>query len=257
MHFVRWSFQRYYVPFSRALSLWKIATLTMTPDGREGRQIPFPDSLLTAPQFSTPVEPEIYVEQRSFDTRRDASLYLIRRLGPLGPLRVLGNAYLWSWLGMFYFESIANKDADGNLSIARSRDIAYVIDPKGADKRTFAHRLMLAYEVYVLHRESAWLMLDEPINSLSQFTLRVAGKYEAFRSVGVVDLIHKLYADVRTRRLKEGSGGQSRATAAPGTLPRFLDVLDQLYMTYDVYGMTAEEILPLLPSEFDRFKPID
>ena len=223
---------------------------------RDGRRIPFPDSLLAAPQYATPVEPEIHIEQRSFDTRRDASVYLVRRLSPLGPARVFGNAHLWSWMGMFYFENIVNKDPDGNPLLGRSPDIAYVIDPQGAERRTYAHRLMLAYEVYTLHMERAWFMLDEPANSLSQFTLRVASKYEAFRSVGVVDLAHRLYADPRTRRLKEGIGGQSRATAAPGTLPRLLDLLDQLYMTYDVYGMTAKQILPLLPSEFDRFHPI-
>ena len=226
---------------------------------RDGRRIPFPDSLLTAPQYATPVEPEVHVEQRYFDKRRDASLYLVRRLSPLGPPRVLGNAHLWSWLGMFYFENVVNKDPQGSPRLGRNPDIAFVIDPHGTGRgetRTYAHRLMLAYEVYMLHGERAWLMLDEPINSLSQFTLRVASKNEAFRSVGVVDLAHRLYGDLRTRRIKVGFGGQSRATAEPGTLPRFLDVLDQLYMTYDVYGMTAEQLLPLLPAEFDRFRPV-
>ena len=36
---------------------------------------------------------------------------------------------------------------------------------------------------------------------------------------------------------------------------RFIDVLDQLYMTYDVYGMSAEELMKLLPAEFDRWLP--
>lgn len=227
---------------------------------RDGLRIPFPDRLLTDTQYATPVQPHVHVERRSFDSRRDAALYLVRRLAPVGSSGVIGNHGLWSWLGMFYFEDVVNKDSAGNPQLGRNPDIAYVIDPQETGRggtRRYAHRLMLAYEIYTRHEEHAWLMLDDPINSLSRFTLRLSDKQEAFRSMGVIDLAHRLYADRRTRRLKPGATqGESRSTAPPGTLSRLLDVLDQLYMTYDVYGMSADRILPLLPPEFDRFKPV-
>ena len=223
---------------------------------REGKRFPFPETLLTDPQYATPVEPQIDVEQRSFETRFDAGLYLVRTLAPIDSARVLGNAHLWSWLGMFYFESMVKKDADGTPILGSNPPRKYIVDPQGKIGRTHHHRLMLAYETYLRHKESAWFMLGEPVDSLSTFTARLSGKTEAFRAVGVVDLAHQLYADRRTRKLKSRSLGYDRATAPPGSLPRFLDVLDQLYMTYDVYGMTADQILPLLPPEFDRFKPV-
>ena len=226
---------------------------------RDGLRIPFPDRLLTDPQYATPVQPHVHVERRSFDSRRDAALYLVRRLAPIGSSGVIGNHGLWSWLGMFYFEDVVNKDSAGNPQLGRNPDIAYVIDPQGTGRggtRRYAHRLMLAYEIYIQYKEIAWLMLDEPINSLPDFTQRIVAKREAFRSVGVVDLAHRLYADRHARKLKRGVAGYNRATAPPGSLSRLLDVLDQLYMTYDVYGMTADQILPLLPPEFDRFKPV-
>ena len=227
---------------------------------REGKRFPFPETLLTGPQYAAPIEPRVHVEQRSFDSRRDAGLYLVRRLAPLGSSGIIGNHRLWSWLGMFYFESMVEKDADGTPLLGRKPDIAFVIDPQGTGRgetRRYAHRLMLAYEIYTRHEERAWLMLDDPIDSLNRFTLRLSDKQEAFRSVGVIDLAHRLYADRRTRKLNPGATqGESRFTAPPGSLYRLLDVLDQLYMTYDVYGMTADRILPLLPPEFDRFKPV-
>lgn len=223
---------------------------------REGKRFPFPETLLTDPQYATPIKPQIEVEQSSFETRFDAGLYLVRSLAQIDPARVIGNAHLWSWIGMFYFEDVVNKDSAGNPQIGRNPDIAYVIDPQGTGRGAYAHRLMLAYETYLWHKESAWLMLGEPVDSLSTFTARLSGKPEAFRSEGVIELAHRLYADRLTRKLKQGTYGRNRATAPPGSLPRFLDVLDQLYMTYDVYGMTADQILPLLPPEFDRFKPV-
>ena len=227
---------------------------------RDGLYIPFPDAILTSSIYAQPVEPEIYVDQRSFKSRREAGVYFIRTLAPLGPLRTTNNPYLWSWLGMFYFNQIVRKDSDGKPSLGRSPDIAYVIDPNASqdfrrETRWFANRLMLAYDIYWQHRENAWYMLDEPVNSLSRFTMRLASAPELFRSKGIVGLAHLLYADPKTRKLKANSGSTSRATAPPGSLPRLIDVLTQLYMTYDVYGMTAEQLLLLLPSEFNRFKP--
>jgi len=40
----------------------------------------------------------------------------------------------------------------------------------------------------------------------------------------------------------------------PGTLYRFIDVVQQLGLTYDLYSMTGDQILQLLPSEFDRWR---
>ncbi len=228
---------------------------------REGKYSPFPDSLLTNPLYATEVEPAVYVTQQQFSARRDAALYLTECLSPLPASRVIENYRLWSWLGMFYFDTVARKDADGNPRLGRDPDIAYVIDPNpGAqagrgETRRYAHRLMLAYEIYTRHSEGAWFMLEEPVNSLSTFTLRLASAPELFRSAGIVGLAHILYADSQGNRLKAGSYGDDRVTAPPGSLPRLIDVLGQLNMNYDVYGMSPEQILPLLPPEFDRFKP--
>ena len=227
---------------------------------RSGLSIPFPDTILTSSLYAQPVEPEIYVDERIFKTRRDAGVYFIRTLAPLGPTRIINNPYLWSWLGIFYFNQIVRKNSEGKPNLGRSPDIAYVIDPNASqdirgETRWFANRLMLAYDICWQHGENAWLMLDEPVNSLSRFTMRLASAPELFRSNGIVSLVHLLYADPKTRKLKVNAGSTSRATAPPGSLPRLVDVLAQLYMTYDVYGMIGEQLLPLLPPEFDRFKP--
>ena len=54
-------------------------------------------------------------------------------------------------------------------------------------------------------------------------------------------------------------GTQARVRIAfsgpgPGTLRRFVHVLQQLDVTYDVYGMSGRAILDLLPSEFDAWR---
>ena len=191
--------------------------------------------------------------------RREAGAYLADRLAPLGNanINIANNAGLWSWLGMFYFHQVAGIDGAGNPRLGRNPDVAYVIDPdetgRGA-RLHFAHRLLLSWEIYIRHGETAWYLLEEPVNSLGQLADRLSGAPEMFRAVGIVELAHRLYADPLTRSLKSGAlaGGQNQRP--PGGIVRLLDVLNQLYMTYDVYGMTAEQLLALLPPEFDRWQ---
>jgi len=61
-----------------------------------------------------------------------------------------------------------------------------------------------------------------------------------------------LYFDRKTAKPKRGSLMKN----SPGTLYRFIDVVQQLHLTYDLYSMTGEEVLDLLPSEFDRWRQL-
>ena len=57
---------------------------------------------------------------------------------------------------------------------------------------------------------------------------------------------------LRNRKGKPKSGAISRKR--PGTLFRFIDVIQQLDLNYDLYSMTGQEVLQLLPAEFDSWK---
>ncbi|MDE2940648.1 MAG: hypothetical protein OXR67_17275 [Chloroflexota bacterium] len=216
---------------------------------------PFPDYALSDAKYSDVLEPAVIIEARSFANRREAGEYLSEKLAHFPIEEVQQNYGLWSWLGMFYFNSIVNQDDSGNPDLGRDSDAAYVLDPASPGWGDNRHRLLMAYETYTFHGEDAWFMLDQPVNSADQLTNRLSGKPTIFRSRGIVKLAHVLYTDPSTRRRKRGFGGGGQNQRSPGNLMRFIDVLDQLYMTYDVYGMTAEELMKLLPVEFDRWLP--
>ena len=216
---------------------------------REVGWMPVPNELLTGQAYARQMIPNACVEPRSFATRREAGQYLAQQLKPLDDAaQVAGNAHLWSWLGMFYLEQMIGKDAQ------KAHPIACLVDPDSDSRNRSHHRLMMAYDLWAHHGEDAWLLLDAPANSMSQFTLRVVQSPEIFRSRGVVSLIHLLYADREARRLRPRALGSDQASAPPGSLPRLIAVLNQLSMTYDVYGMEAAQLLPLLPDEFDLFR---
>jgi hypothetical protein len=66
----------------------------------------------------------------------------------------------------------------------------------------------------------------------------------------MLEALNALYLDRAHGRPKRGA---QVASPEPGTLHRFVHVLQQLDVTYDVYGMTGQQILDLLPPEFDRW----
>lgn len=229
---------------------------------REGRSIeairPMLRLLASDAAYSELVTPPVYVERRPFANRREAGAYLQPRLAPLGARRITGNYALWSWLGMFYLEQAAGRYASsGRLRVSAS-DVAYLLDPQGGGRgasQGHRHRLMAAYEIYARHGERAWCMLDQPLSSMEHFAERLLGAPLLFNAPGIVDLAHLLYADRRAGGYKQGFQGTGKEQRPPGGLVRLIDVLNQLSMTYDVYGMAASQLLPLLPPEFDGWKP--
>ena len=53
---------------------------------------------------------------------------------------------------------------------------------------------------------------------------------------------------------KPKAGTQSKTRG--GSLFRLITVIQQLELTYDLYSMNSEEILQLLPEEFDNWKDL-
>lgn len=225
---------------------------------RQNANAPPPAGLLTDNRYARPVAPAVSVEPRPFASRRDAGAYLDNRLAPLGPARISDNARLWSWLGMFYFEQVVGRYADGRMRIAAS-DVAYVIDPtsdRRGDSQSHRHRLLAAWDIYTRHGDArARGLLSHPVSGMEQLADRLLGAVAAYRAPGIMKLANRLYTDPATGTQKPGvAGGGQHHQRPPGGIVRLLDVLNQLYMTYDVYGMTAEQLLPLLPAEFDRWQ---
>ena len=222
---------------------------------REDGWVEMIPGMLSHPRYAEPIEQDAYVELRPFANRREAGQYLGERLKPIAEAGLAADPAMWSWLGMFFLDEMHHQDAATSRRIGEFAEAAYLIDPVNHDSRDKSHhRLLIAYDTWMQHGEDAWLLLNDAVGSMSEFTLRLVHSHEVFRSQGIVKLAHLLYADERKGKLREGSSGINKGTPPPGSLRRLLAVLNSLSLTYDVYGMTAEQLLPLLPAEFDRFR---
>ena len=202
-----------------------------------------PRDLLRGPEYTRAFRGDLRVDSRwhAFSTRREIGQYLAPRLAPVRA-QIADRTSFWSWLGVFHFEDTV-RIVDGAAQLS-PLDEVFVIDPLDKQNLRGMHRhcLRTAWQLYEVHGEDAAFLLDQHPTARGDIADRILQSQRIFNSAGVVPLILRLYtADGRVRR-----GFQGRI----GGLRHLLRVLDQLERTYDVYGMTPEALIRVLPSEF-------
>ena len=204
---------------------------------------PPPDDLLFGERYSRPFEAGagIMVEPRTFGTRRDAGAYLSPLLAPVRR-QILDDVGVWSWIGMFYFADTV-RVKDGRVQL--HTDEASLFLGKRAAQRRYRHYLWMAWRIYEQHGEKVSFLLDQPLTARGDLLEAVGGYPRIFNSSGIVPLALRLYT--HGDKLKRGFSAKK---GQPGNIRRLPGVLEQLALTYDVYGMRPEALLRVLPDDF-------
>ena len=208
----------------------------------KGRKSP-PKELLQGPEFTRPFRGELTVDVRGhpFASRREIGEYLAPRLKPFQTW-IADRTSFWSWLGMFHFEDTV-RIVDGAVKLS-PLDETFVIDPLDKQNLRGMHRhyLRAAWQVYEVHGEDAAFLLDDAPWERGFIADRILQSQRIFNSAGIVPLILGLYT--------EGDRPKRGFQRRPGGLRHLLRVLDQLERTHDIYGMTPDALVRILPTEF-------
>jgi len=212
---------------------------------REGSRAQPPRSLLADPKTSEPFAPELPIEKRTYETRLEAARYLSRVFDGISCLQE--DIGLWTWLSLFYFEQVCPAKPDGTRS--PGRDYRHILEP--GYLRGHRHLLGGAFLVYGLHGEQAALLLCTKVHQENMFHHELASRQIFISNPSIIQAANLLYLDPRRGRPKRGAQDPKRA---PGTARRFVDVLQQLDVNYDLYSMSPDAIVRLLPPEFDKWR---
>jgi len=207
-----------------------------------GRKTP-PEELLLGARYTRSFRGGLMVDSRwhGFRSRREIGEYLAPRLAPFRA-RIADRTSLWSWLGIFHFEDTV-RIVDGAARLS-PLDETFVIDRLDKQNLRGMHRhyLRSAWLLWETHRDDAAFLLDQPPWARGGIANEVFQSQRIFNSAGVVRLVLSLYTN--GARSKRGFRDQ------PGGLRHLLRVLDQLERTHDVYGMSPEALVRILPQEF-------
>ena len=208
---------------------------------RQEPSTPLPAELIDDPRFAQPLRPQLPIEQPLFSNKFDAASYLNRLLADLPSDTLRSDGGLWTWLGAWFFDQICPPDKTGRRKpkdnvkyIARAGDHRY-----GMDK----HLLFFPWKMRALHGDSAYFLLSGALHSDTREQREWTGHYRNLLTP-LVELGRRLYWDEKSKKIKRGA----RSTNKPGNLRRFVQVAKQLEVTYDLNGMSAEEIADLLPN---------
>lgn len=215
---------------------------------RGGEPLEPPRSLLSDPESSLVFSEEIEVDpNRVFGSRFECAEYLNEALADLPPGgdRDVG---MWAWLSLLYFEQLCPANGNGQRRIGET---ARYIPSPNAFQRFYRHLLLGPFLVYRAHRECpdvARAVLANPVNAPGDIVEQLASRQELVSNPTVMRVATKLYVNSKGS-LKRGAGGKG-----PGSPRRLVDIVNQFDLTYDLYAMAGDDLIELLPREFDQFR---
>jgi len=210
---------------------------------------PYPSVLLVDPRFSAEVSPSIEIEQRTFGSRFAAAEYLFDLFRNSDLANIERDQGLWVWLSLFYFHELCPPDSTGRF---KPGEFARWIPESGVSWRYYRHLLAGPYRIYKAYNEEparAMLVLCGPLHRPGDIVEQFVSRQEVITNAGIMEAATKLYYDRASGKPKRGAASKGRGTAR-----RFIDILDQFDVTWDLYSLKADYMIEMLPDEFSRFR---
>lgn len=214
--------------------------------------VPVPLGVLTDGGTSEELPVKLEVDERTFGDRMDAGQYLYEIFSRGGALRLDRDRGVWAWLSLFYFEQLCPRGTDGRREPG---ELARWV-PSGHAFRYYRHLLAGPYLIYKAYRdmpEKAKIILCQPLDRPGDFVEQLASRQEFVQNKAIIEAASLLYFDDKSQRPKRGAAPTDHR---PGTLRRFVDVTNQLDLNWDLFSLSAEQLIRMLPAEFHPYKPV-
>jgi hypothetical protein len=160
-------------------------------------------------------------------------------------IQVLNDAGLWTWLAARWSSQLTPTK---NKKPFIGESPRWVFESQSA-QRDYRHMLASPYRIFIQSgaaRRGLNLILTGFVWEWNRFFEQVASRKNLYTNSEILRALDILYWDESKRKRKVG------VTVA--VVKRFGFVLNQLELTWDFGGMTSEEIITLLPKEFDNWK---
>lgn len=214
---------------------------------RDDSSLDAPTGLLTDTVTSAPIDVEVDAEPREYHSRLEVAEHLNRILR-IDSTNLRTDAGFWTWMALCWFETLCPAPNGRWQPGQAHRWIADLEDPRKA----CWHILAGPYQVYRAHRDDparALSLLSGPPQQMGALVTLIASRPSLVTCKAVVGAATRLYYDSASGRNRSGLSGRD-----PGSPRRFADILSQLDLTWDLHSLTTEELLELLPPEFDAFR---
>jgi hypothetical protein len=214
---------------------------------RQDSQAELPKDFLASNLYFEAIDEETDVVFRKFKTRFEVAKYLDSLVRSAGLRNIEQDVRFWEALTAFYFDLLCPADKNKKRKVLRTE--RYI--PLADYNRYYKHLLLgpfLVYRAHIDKPERTFGLLSKPLDTAGELYENIAGRQERVTNPAVVEAATRLYFSPQDNNLKSGAGGKGA-----GSPRRLAIVLDQFDLTWDLYSATADEIMNILPKEFDKF----
>ncbi|MBJ7354359.1 MAG: hypothetical protein JHC98_05995 [Thermoleophilaceae bacterium] len=183
----------------------------------------------------------VELEKRPFVNRFEFAEYLHQALGQRWRKGLELDRGLVDWVDAFYFEALTQ--TDGKLKVGEdARHVA-----SSAFNRAYRHLVAGPLWSYELHGENARALLSTRLSTGGDYFEQLASRQQLHTNPTIISTAQRLYFDGSANKLRKGALSIGR----PGELRRFITLVQQLDLNFDLYDMSVERLVDLLPEEFD------
>ena len=183
-----------------------------------------------------------------FKTKGDAGSHIhsLLKSTALTPNEIASNTELWSWLSLFFFDSLCPQNPQGRRKV---NDVHFYI----YDQRWnyyYRHLLFVSWKVWDMTQGNHRLITSTKIHEIDRVTRFIMNDLTMIRIPCIFKVLDHVYWNAnaqKTRKNITGTGSNIRK----GDISRFKRVIRQLEKTYDLQSLNAKELIELLGDEFD------
>lgn len=208
-----------------------------------------PDVFLTDPLSSEGLPIKIEVTPQKLGSRLEAGKYMYGLLSAPEAAGLDKDPAIWAWLSCYFFDQLCPKRKDGTR---RPGEEARWI-PLGTAFRYYRHLLGGPYLLYKSFRdfpERAAIVLCGAVDTPGDYVGQLASRQDFVQNKAVIHAATSLYLDPASGKPKRGSAPNERK---PGTLRRFVDVVNQFDLVWDLQSIGTDELINKLPAEFATY----
>lgn len=188
---------------------------------------------------------ELEICEPGFKSRFEMGQHLVGALANVDRSTFLGDPGFWDWLALYWFDDLCPKKADDSRK-KPSATPNYVMSEDY--KRRYRHAIYVTWQLVEMHGDNAEFMLFKEPAVRGELTEQFMARQFYLSCDGVIQAAQRLYWDADLGRLKKGAGSKSF-----GSSRRLVAWLQQIEVTYDLFSMNADQLLALIPTEFNKF----
>jgi len=206
------------------------------------------DELLVDNAITNALPIDIEIKATSFTGNFAFGKYLNALLVDVEAAKLMNDSQLWNWLSCYYFDMTTFNKKTGKREIAEMK--RYIFDSSSVN--FYKHHVFSSWYFYHLYKDRSRLVLNTPVWVIGKVSRIIANNRYIINCSVLIDVINDLYWDNKSSRSKTDYLNER----IPGNITRFSAVLNQLMLNYDIFSLSKEEIIDLLPIEFSAWKPV-